>query len=66
MKVTINERPVEIAEHSNIEALLIHLNKPLDGTAVAINQTVIHRAQWRGYQLTEGAHISLFQAIAGG
>lgn len=66
MIVTVNEQPVEIAENSNIEALLKHLNTPLDGTAVAINQVIVHRATWQDYPLSDGAQISLFQAIAGG
>jgi len=66
MKIQVNEQVVEVAEHTNIEQLLLQLDKPLVGSAVAVNQEVITRSQWESYIINEGDNISLFQAIAGG
>lgn len=66
MKLQVNEQVLEIAENCVIEQLLILLNKPLQGCAVAVNQSIISRSQWSEFQLNEGDQISLFQAIAGG
>ncbi|WP_299664301.1 sulfur carrier protein ThiS [uncultured Psychromonas sp.] len=66
MKIQINEQTVELAENTNIEQLLAHLNKPLMGSAVAVNQDIISRSHWADTILNEGDNISLFQAIAGG
>ena len=66
MKIQINEQVVEIAENTNIDQLLAHLNKPLMGSAVAVNQDIISRSHWADTILNEGDNISLFQAIAGG
>ncbi|MEJ6122381.1 sulfur carrier protein ThiS [Vibrio sp. 2-Bac 85] len=66
MKIQINEQVVELAENTNIEQLLAHLNKPLMGSAVAVNQDIISRSHWADTILNEGDNISLFQAIAGG
>jgi len=66
MKIQINEQVIELAENLNIEQLLAHLNKPLMGSAVAVNQDIISRSHWADTILNEGDNISLFQAIAGG
>ena len=66
MKIIVNEEEIEVADITNIEQLLVSLNKPLTGSAIAVNQNVISRSQWGQHLLSEGDQISLFQAIAGG
>ena len=66
MKIHVNEQTLELAENSNIEQLLISLDKPLMGSAIAVNQEIISRTHWADTILNEGDNISLFQAIAGG
>jgi sulfur carrier protein len=66
MNVTVNENRVEIAQQTSIEQLLITLDKPLTGCALAVNQQIISRSRWAKHMLCEGDEISLFQAIAGG
>ena len=66
MNVIVNEKTIIIDNQSSLEQLLIDLDKPLKGSAIAVNQRVISRSKWTEYRLCEGDHISLFQAIAGG
>ena len=66
MNVIVNESVVAVAAESSIEQLLKTLDKPLKGSALAVNQNIISRSQWADYKLCEGDQISLFQAIAGG
>tara|TARA_R110001583_G_scaffold69129_3_gene196193 strand:- start:956 stop:1156 length:201 start_codon:yes stop_codon:yes gene_type:complete len=66
VKVNVNEKLVEIEESSNIEQLLVLLESPLKGSAIAVNQKIISRSEWSRYQLQENDQVSLFQAIAGG
>ncbi len=66
MRIHVNEQVLELAENTNIEQLLVHLDKPLIGSAVAVNQDIISRSHWADTILNEGDNISLFQAIAGG
>lgn len=66
MKITVNENIVQLDEQCNIEQLLIVLESPLKGSAIAVNQKIISRSEWTNYQLQENDQISLFQAIAGG
>jgi sulfur carrier protein len=66
MKIQVNEQSVELTQTVNIEQLLVHLDKPLIGSAVAVNQAIVSRSQWSEFMINEGDTISLFQAIAGG
>ena len=66
MHLVVNQQKIEVDDKSNIEQLLLRLDKPLQGTAIAVNQKVISRHQWTVHTLSEGDQISLFQAIAGG
>ena len=66
MKIQVNEQPLDLIEAMTIAQLLTHLDKPLIGSAVAVNQSIINRSKWSDYIINEGDHISLFQAIAGG
>jgi len=66
MKIQVNEQPIDVPAEMTLEQLLVHLNKPLIGSAVAVNQSVINRTQWANAAINEGDNISLFQAIAGG
>ncbi|MCG6200748.1 sulfur carrier protein ThiS [Psychromonas antarctica] len=66
MNVIVNGNIFEIAPNSRIEGLLKSLDKPLNGSALAVNGEIISRTKWAEYRLCEGDNISLFQAIAGG
>ena len=66
MQVIVNQKKIEVDDKCNIEQLLLRLGKPLQGSAIAVNQEVISRRQWCEYTLSDGDKLSLFQAIAGG
>lgn len=66
MNLIVNDSELEIAENSTVEELLKSLDKPLNGSALAVNEHIIRRSQWAEYRLCDGDKISLFQAIAGG
>lgn len=66
MKIQVNDQPLELAENTTVEQLLLQLDKPLIGSAVAVNQSIITRSNWTTTIINEGDNISLFQAIAGG
>ena len=66
MKIQVNDQPLELAENTTVEQLLLQLDKPLIGSAVAVNQSIITRSNWATTTINEGDNISLFQAIAGG
>ncbi|WP_413741936.1 sulfur carrier protein ThiS [Sodalis sp. RH15] len=66
MKITLNERPIELSHRLSLAELLDQLKYSPEGAALAINQTIIPRSQWPRHLINEGDDILLFQAIAGG
>lgn len=67
MKVTVN------GEQTNTESkTLLDLIRSYDieqgekGTAVAVNDTVVPKDQWKEYQITEGDNIEIIRATQGG
>ncbi len=67
MKVEINKREIEVGEgiHNLAELLKAeNLNGP--GQAVAIAGSVVRRADWEIYELSEGMKITVIKAVCGG
>ncbi len=65
MKLIINDE-MKTVEVTTISSLLTVLEQPEKGIAVAVNQAIITRQKWDGFQLSENDQVTLFQAIAGG
>ena len=66
MNITLNDQSLELEQPLSITALLEQLEHHQPGTALAINQIIIPRADWATHQVQDGDDILLFQAIAGG
>ena len=66
MQIMLNDQPLKVEIAITAEMLLQQLNRHQPGTALAVNQVIIPRTDWKDCQLHEGDNILLFQAIAGG
>ncbi|AIN17445.1 thiamine biosynthesis protein ThiS [Yersinia rochesterensis] len=66
INIVLNDQPLEVECAITAAMLLQQLNRHQPGTALAINQAIIPRADWEKCQLHAGDDILLFQAIAGG
>ncbi|MFI8418483.1 sulfur carrier protein ThiS [Serratia sp. NPDC078593] len=66
MKISVNDRPLELTQPLTLTALLEQIKRHQPGTALAINRTIIPRADWDHHWVQDGDDILLFQAIAGG
>ncbi|WP_158368046.1 sulfur carrier protein ThiS [Candidatus Williamhamiltonella defendens] len=66
MRITFNDRPLELAKSMTLDAMLTRWYGTASGSALAVNQTIIPRQHWPEYQLQDGDEILLFQVIAGG
>lgn len=66
MKIRLNDQPLALAQPLSVDALLEQLERHQPGTALAINQIIIPRADWATHLVQDGDDILLFQAIAGG
>ncbi|QCR37468.1 sulfur carrier protein ThiS [Nissabacter sp. SGAir0207] len=66
MVISINDERLPLTAPLTLAALLHQLGRHQPGTALAVNQIIIPRAQWETHMLQDGDAILLFQAIAGG
>ncbi|HIP36657.1 MAG TPA: sulfur carrier protein ThiS [Crocinitomix sp.] len=67
MEITLNNQIINVPEHECLETVL-KLNKLLNkkGIAVAINNTVIPKSNWRNTGLKDKDKILIITATAGG
>lgn len=66
MKIMVNDECVTLSAVTSVESLLLQLGRHQQGTALALNQTILPRENWATQQLAEGDEVVVFQAIAGG
>ena len=68
MPVRVNGDPHEVPAPLTLEELLRHLgrNPDLPGIAVAVNDTVVRRADWETTALVEDDRVELITASQGG
>lgn len=67
MEVTVNQKTYQINSGCNIQYLftdVLHQNS--SGLAIAINQTIIPKAQWSEHQLQPNDQIIIIKATQGG
>lgn len=57
---------MQCAAGQTVSELLTQLNQLKPGAALALNQQILPREQWRQHIVQEGDQILLFQVIAGG
>lgn len=64
--IYINQQAQQTEADTTLDILQAQLSLPTQGCVFAINQQVIPKGLWSETVLSQGDHISLFQAIAGG
>ncbi|WP_291871568.1 sulfur carrier protein ThiS [Maribacter sp.] len=64
--IYVNESPIEVQKNSTILQLLQQLKSPIQGVAVAIDDTVVPNASWESYVLNTNNKILIIQAAQGG
>ncbi|GAA3363537.1 MULTISPECIES: sulfur carrier protein ThiS [Saccharopolyspora] len=66
MQVVINgaERPVQV--DATLAAVLAEFGVPERGVAVAVDGTVVPRANWQATELRDGAAVEVLTAVQGG
>lgn len=66
MRLIVNGAEREIADGATIAMLLAELAIRRDGTAVALNDEVVPRAQHDARTLNDGDRLEIIVAVAGG
>ena len=66
IEITLNGAPCRVAGDSNVFALMLALEQPASGIAVAVNREVVPRATWQTRRLNPGDRVEIVKAIGGG
>lgn len=66
MNVFINHSPVEIDAAMSLADLLLRENIRIEGVAVAVNNKVVPRNEWKATRLQADAKITIIHAVCGG
>jgi sulfur carrier protein len=66
VKITVNGKPLEIADGLSVEALLAELGVRREYTAVAVNREVTPRSQFAAVQLRDGDRVEIVRPMGGG
>ncbi len=66
MKATVNGEVRELPDGMTMERLLVHIDAPERGIAVAKNDRVVRRAAFAQEIVKDGDRVEIIRAVAGG
>ncbi|KID31723.1 sulfur carrier protein ThiS [Prauserella rugosa] len=66
MRVHVNDEPHELPDGSTVADVLAELDVPARGVAVALDGSVVRRAEWSDVVVTDGARVEVLTAVQGG
>ncbi len=66
MEIQVNGEARTYSNELNLQSLIAELNIGNQAIAVAVNRTVVSRAQWADYVVRSGDSIDVVRAIGGG
>ena len=67
MEITVNQQAYQVTDVCSVQQMLtVVLNQLPKGLAVAINQTIVPKADWVNHLLNPGDQIILIKATQGG
>jgi sulfur carrier protein len=67
MEITVNQQHYTVPDECTVQTLLTDvLNQTAKGLAIAINQTIVSKADWNTEPLNHGDHIIIITATQGG
>ena len=66
MRILLNGEQRDFESGITLADLVLALDLPGEGVAVALNRQVVSRTQWSVLQLTEGDCVEIVRAVGGG
>ena len=66
MSLIINGEPSAVETPTTIAALLVAIDAPPRGVAVAVDGAVVPRSAWAAHVLVDGARVEVLTAVQGG
>jgi sulfur carrier protein len=64
--IIINGEPSDVAPGTTVAALLVQLDVPDRGVAVAVDAEVVARGEWPTFAVADGARVEVLIAVQGG
>jgi sulfur carrier protein len=64
--IVINGDKSDLAPGSSVRELLVLLDSPDRGVAVAVNSEVVPRGEWDSFIVPDGATVEVLTAVQGG
>ncbi len=64
--VHVNDTPIQVNESTNVLELLNQVNQPIEGIAVAINNNIVSKSDWKQQNVIENDNVLIIQATQGG
>ncbi len=66
LRVRVNGTDTDVPSNSSVQDLVVALELPIDGVAVALGREVIPRSQYSNTPLEDGAKVEIVRAVGGG
>ncbi len=66
MRILLNGKPEVVPDPTTLRELVVRLEVPPDGVAVAVNLEVVPKAEHADRRLEEGDRVELVRAVGGG
>lgn len=66
ISIHINQTPITLDAPCTLAEAIQHLVTTQEGVALALNGTVVRKAEWHKTQVAHGDELHLFRAVAGG
>jgi len=66
MQIIVNGQPHKLAAATSITELLVSLGLDQRRIAVEVNKNVISQSKHSAFQLSDGDHVEIIQAVGGG
>lgn len=65
MKISVNNKET-VTEARNIADLAVELELPSDGIAIAVDNKMVKRSEWKNTTLEENSKVLIIKAACGG
>lgn len=66
MKILVNNIETEVPDNCNVSTCLEQCAIPFDGTAVAVNNSLVRHSNWSTHILKNGDSLTVISAAYGG
>jgi len=66
MKIRVNNAEMALHDGNTVRALITLTKSPMEGIAIAVNDSVVPRSQWDSFIIKENDDILIIKAARGG